>query len=149
MIENIKRFLLFTIGRLIPSDLFSRRYPISIKGLLYVKEKVVLLKNERGEWDLPGGKIVSGENVKFCLVREIREELGLETKILDHYYSGFTFVYNKIAVFISVYNCEILNPNTPISLSFEHSDYGYFTSAEIKKLKMNEVLREVILRRIT
>jgi 8-oxo-dGTP diphosphatase len=30
--------------------------PISIKGVLIEDSKVVLLENERGEWELPGGR---------------------------------------------------------------------------------------------
>lgn len=31
------------------------RYPVSIKGVVFVGKRAVLLKNERDEWELPGG----------------------------------------------------------------------------------------------
>ena len=38
--------------------------------------RVALLRNERGEWELPGGKLERGESPEHCLVREIQEEHG-------------------------------------------------------------------------
>ncbi|MGH7023898.1 MAG: NUDIX domain-containing protein [Caulobacteraceae bacterium] len=36
--------------------------PVSIKGVLLVEGKVVLLKNSRDEWELPGGRVDPGES---------------------------------------------------------------------------------------
>ena len=38
---------------------------------------MVLLRNARQEWELPGGKIEPNEAPEDCLVREINEELWI------------------------------------------------------------------------
>jgi 8-oxo-dGTP pyrophosphatase MutT (NUDIX family) len=39
------------------------------------------LKNERGESELPGGRLEPGEAPETCLVREFAEELGAVLEI--------------------------------------------------------------------
>jgi 8-oxo-dGTP pyrophosphatase MutT (NUDIX family) len=51
-------------------------FPVSVKGVVFVGDRVALLKNERQEWELPGGRQEAGEAPAACVVREIREELG-------------------------------------------------------------------------
>jgi 8-oxo-dGTP pyrophosphatase MutT (NUDIX family) len=54
-----------------------RAFPVSVKGVLVRGGRVLLLKNERHEWELPGGKLELGEEPQACVAREITEETGL------------------------------------------------------------------------
>jgi 8-oxo-dGTP pyrophosphatase MutT (NUDIX family) len=72
--DRILQIILWISGKTIPVDLFSQRYPISIKGIIIWENKVLLLKNERGEWDLPGGKLNKDISAEACLIREIKED---------------------------------------------------------------------------
>jgi 8-oxo-dGTP pyrophosphatase MutT (NUDIX family) len=54
---------------------------ISIKGVLIEDGSVLLLENERGEWELPGGRPEPGEDPAACLAREFAEELGADISV--------------------------------------------------------------------
>ncbi|WP_296226894.1 NUDIX domain-containing protein [Ralstonia sp. UBA689] len=54
-------------------------HPVSVKGVLRAPAgEVVLLLNEREEWELSGGRIEPGESSTECLAREIAEELNVQ-----------------------------------------------------------------------
>lgn len=59
-------------------------------------------------WELPGGKCRKGEDPVSCLVREVREETGLEVcvetsaGIIEHAYSGLT-------VELHAFFCDVLS----------------------------------------
>ncbi|MET3446691.1 NUDIX hydrolase [Ralstonia sp. 1138] len=101
-------------------------YPVSIKGVLRAPTgDVVLLLNEREEWELPGGRIELGETSIECLVREIAEELNLHVEVsalIDTYL--FEVVPGK-HVFIATYACALVGPFEP-TVSHEHKRLGLF-----------------------
>ena len=47
----------------------DRLWPVSIKGVVFVDEKVVLLLNDRAEWELLGGRLERGETPEACVRR--------------------------------------------------------------------------------
>jgi 8-oxo-dGTP diphosphatase len=96
-------------------------HPISVKGVLIVEGRVLLLLNERGEWDLPGGRPDAGEGHRAALAREVREETGLSVEIgalLDeHLFEVLPQRFVKIVAYV----CE-LSGSTKAMPSHEHLD---------------------------
>jgi len=112
-----------------------RAFPVSVKGVLVRDGQVLLLKNEREEWELPGGKLEPGEEPPVCVAREIAEETGLPVTtgpILDawQYHIG-----EGRDVLIVTYGCHPAGSQSP-TLSNEHKEIGFFTLAEAGSLSM-------------
>src|ERR1700677_1161956 len=110
-------------------------FPVSVKGVAVQDGKVLLLENERAEWELPGGKLELGEDPPDCVVREISEESGwLVTAgpVLDcwqyHIREGRDVV-------IVTYGCYVLSSMPPV-VSAEHKRAGLFRLTEVPQLIM-------------
>lgn len=141
---SLKKLFLATIGRLIPSDYFANRFPVSVKGLLFIDERVVLVKNERGEWDLPGGKLAKHETIQTCLVREMKEELGIAIEVeqlLDVFKIN---IVNQIKVIILVYECRSNAVFSDLKLSGENFDLGLFSYEDLSTIVLPNDFRKLI-----
>jgi 8-oxo-dGTP pyrophosphatase MutT (NUDIX family) len=113
----------------------SERYAVSIKGVMAVEGRIPLLLNERGEWELPGGRLEPGEQPEQTLVREVAEELGVEIAcgpILD---SWLYDIVGQGQVFIVTYACYLQRP-APLQLSHEHKELRLFAPRYIDSLPM-------------
>lgn len=127
------------LSKSLPSDIFSKKYPISVKGVVRVNGKIILLKNEREEWELPGGKIEPGENPEQCTVREIKEELNIDVEIDSLVDTWMYNILGKVDVFIVTYLCKpVLMNAEKIKISNEHKELGLFAPEEINNLNMPE-----------
>jgi ADP-ribose pyrophosphatase YjhB (NUDIX family) len=121
----------------VPPPSAPSAFPISVKGVVISSsERVLLLKNERDEWELPGGRIEIGETPEECVAREVHEETKCKVAtgpILD------TWMYYINAaekhVFIVTYGCYLESDAQPV-LSHEHKEVGLFVESEVERLKM-------------
>ena len=51
--------------------------------LIVKKGKVLLVKNRRGRWTLPGGRATQVEKLRDTALREVKEETGLKVVLRD------------------------------------------------------------------
>src|SRR5258707_931755 len=93
--------------------------PISVKAVLIHDGRVLLLLNERGEWDLPGGRPDPGEDHRAALTREVREETGLEVEVGGLLDEHLFEVLPQRFVHIVAYACTLVC-TADIILSDEH-----------------------------
>ena len=136
---------IFLRKRMVPdlSSSYSKLFPVSVKGVLFESDRVVLLENERREWELPGGRLEAGEDPGSCLAREFAEELAaavLVETILD------CWVYEvrpRREVMIVTYGVRRVNQG-PLRVTNEHRRFGLFALGELDGLPMPEGYRRSI-----
>ncbi|MBK7383593.1 MAG: NUDIX domain-containing protein [Flavobacteriales bacterium] len=102
------------------------RFTIRVYGLLLHQGSVLvadeLIKGQRIT-KFPGGGLEFGEGLKDCLIREIREEIGVEALDPEHFYTTdffqqSTFHSDPMQVVSVYYTFRVADPNA-ISLVTE------------------------------
>jgi ADP-ribose pyrophosphatase YjhB (NUDIX family) len=99
--------------------------------------RLLLLKRaDSGCWGPPGGAVEPGEEVESAARREVREETGLELDNLTLFgvFSGAEFFY-RYPNGDEVHNVTIVYlarpASTQVRLNAEHTEWGWFTPAQI------------------
>lgn len=120
-------------------------FPVSIKGVVLDEHRrVLLLRNDRDEWELPGGRIEIGETPQETVVREIGEEIGWTVTagpLLDAWLYRIAQVDKY--VFVVTYGCHLVAAGPPV-LSDEHRGFGLFAADELPGLPLPDGYRRAI-----
>jgi 8-oxo-dGTP pyrophosphatase MutT (NUDIX family) len=127
------------------SGYLEYQLPVSVKLVVDYHGKVSLLKNERDEWELPGGKLEPGESPEHTVCREVAEELGLTTSTVDIIDSWVYEITPTRHVFIVSYG-TIYEGDEDLSLSAEHKQLGVFAYDDVPDLRMPEPYKVTIAR---
>lgn len=123
-----------------PRDNDAYRFPVSVKGVIIRDDRVVLLRNERDEWELPGGKLELSESPEQCLAREIAEELQLTVEPVRALDSWVYTIAPSVHVLVLTYGCVESSRNAAV-LSHEHKELRWFPLADVESLRMPDGYR--------
>lgn len=99
------------------------------------KDKVLAMQRSdqmtlSGLWEFPGGKIENTETEQEALIREIKEELNLDIKVID-YINEASYAYSFGTVSLKVYTAEIVAGTLSLE---EHSDWKWLTPNELTEI---------------
>jgi len=102
----------------------------------------LLLRNVKGHWDFPKGKIEQGEDQKTAALRELKEEAGIEAEISDDFSASFDFVYERTGgqkVHKTVHFFVGKALTFDIQLSREHNDFIWLVFDQaVERLQFEE-----------
>jgi 8-oxo-dGTP pyrophosphatase MutT (NUDIX family) len=112
-------------------------FHIGAKAIIFNNEdKVLLLERDHPVkklyWDLPGGRVQKDESINETLLRELKEEVGLETSSIFHPFGMFLtniripIEGGSIGLIFSIFKCHLANKFHPV-LSQEHINFEWLT----------------------
>lgn len=123
------------------------RFHITVKGIVVYHRRVLLLKRARpstdglGYWELPGGGLEYGETPNQALIRELKEETGLQIYVVKPAYT-FTKIrsdYQTVGIgYLSITHSD------KIVLSDEHTDYLWCEIEDLQNYLCEEIYNDII-----
>lgn len=122
---------------------FEYQLPVSVKAVVGWHGRLPLLRNERDEWEPPGGKLDLGEDPASCLAREIREELAWDAAVGDPVHSWVYRVFPDRHVFVLTFLATYDGDAAPV-YSHEHKALALVTPDESEALNLPDGYRTAI-----
>lgn len=104
---------------------------------------VVKRKDIQEYYTFPGGGLEKGETLEECAIREIKEELGINVKIVKKMYEMNSETFNQKEIF---YLCEYIDgefgtgDGPEFSNDPKYIDSGKFIPEVIEKEKIKDIL---------
>jgi 8-oxo-dGTP diphosphatase len=124
---------------------------IVLGGVVIKDGKILILQRHEDEdvypnmWELPNGKREPLEPSETSLIREVREETGLDVKIIMPF-SVFDYQIEKPDEIrdSTQINFLVAPLSDNIILSEEHQSFAWITKEEIDKYELSEATKGVI-----
>lgn len=118
----------------------KKNLKISIKGIICRGDSVLMLKDHKGNWELPGGGIEIGEHPNETLKREFKEELGVDAVRIESLVDVWDF-YNETEqnlhqFIIIVYSCSV--NFSELIFSSEHLDMKWVGLNQVNNVQMRD-----------
>jgi NAD+ diphosphatase len=116
-------------------------------GVIYANDSFLFTRRaiepQAGKWDAVGGFLAPSERAEECLVREAREEIGCEVRIvrlLGTYAS--TYGATGLQTIGIAFLCALLNGNK-VALSDENDKFAWFPRQSLPELAFEDVQQAV------
>jgi 8-oxo-dGTP diphosphatase len=124
----------------------AKPFKLSLKVVIFNSQNQVLLirrslqsQGNPGKWDLPGGKIETGEDFFAGLVREVAEETGL-TIALEHVLGATEFDLPDRMVATMIMRGSYLAGE--VRLSSEHIDHAWIDASQLAETDLPVQLKK-------
>ncbi len=118
---------------------------VGVGAIIINDERNILLakrgknvRNESGKWVFPGGGVEFGEKVEDTIIREIKEELGIDIQVVELLSINNNLIPEEKQHWLSpCFICKIVR-GTPHILEPEKCDeIGWFTVEEASSLSLS------------
>lgn len=116
------------------------------EGKLFITLRGKKAKNERGKWEIPGGSVEFGETCEEAVIREIKEEYGIEIEVIELLGIYDHLIPEEKQHWVApTFLCKIVKGKPKIMEPEKCDDIGWFTLAEAKKLTLSIITKHDLI----
>jgi len=126
----------------------EKLFQIRVGGLTFINNKLLLIthkKNNKEYWVIPGGRVNFGEKAENAIIREFKEELNLDVKVLEF------LCYNEalppsypIHTLNLFFLLKPLSQNISLEKNSIINKYKFFDKSELKNLVLYPEIKDTI-----
>ena len=135
----------------------DREYPshplVGAGALIHKDGRVFLLRRRwppnEGYWAFPGGLVETGESVQEAVLREVKEETGLEVRLeslLDVVTDIHLDEQGRVKYHYILVDYAARPLSLRVTLNDESSSCGWFSPQEIRKIKVSRNTKDCLER---
>lgn len=123
---------------------------IVVIGVIQRGDRFLLTKRDEtaskahGKWQFPGGGLEYKETIEDCLMRELKEEIGVSLQSYKLIPKLFQSIRPNWHGVLPTYLC-VIKDDAVITLNHEASEYAWLTLQEIKERDTLELTYEMAL----
>lgn len=102
-------------------------------------------RNERGKWEIPGGKVEWGETFEQAIVREVKEELGIEIEVIELLGLFDHILPDEKQHWVSpTFICKIISGEPCVLEPEKCEQVGWFSLEAAQKLPLSMITKQDI-----